>query len=57
MPTKASPYAFGMYAGYLHVNYKDYNFCQGKVIQEWLAFLMYIAWCMIGGLPITILPG
>ena len=57
MPTRAGPYALGMYVGYLHVNNKDYNFCKGKVIQEWLAFIMFIGWSLIGCLPTNAFPG
>ena len=39
MYTRAMPYAFGMYVGYLHVNYPTYDFTKGTVWKEWISLL------------------
>ena len=52
MYTRAMPYAFGMYAGYLHVRYPTYDFTKGTFIYELIALVCYIGWSFIGCMPL-----
>jgi len=53
MYTRAMPYAFGMYVGYLHVNYPTYDFTKGTAWKEWICLLCYTYWSIIGIMPFT----
>ena len=48
MYTRATPYAFGMYVGYLHVRNPTYNFTKGSAVYELFALISYLAWSFIG---------
>ena len=49
--TRISPYVFGMWIAYLHVNNQNYDFCKGNGIKEWICFLTCIMGAAIGGGP------
>ena len=53
MYTRVSPYAFGMWIGYLHFHNKQYDFCQGILtpIFEWLCVFACLTISLYGCLP------
>ena len=52
MYTRAMPYAFGMYAGYLHINHPTYDFTKGTFVFEMFSLISIAAWSVIGVTPI-----
>jgi peptidoglycan/LPS O-acetylase OafA/YrhL len=53
MITRATPYAFGMYAAYLHINDKNHDYLESKysIFLEWLAFIAMFEISSIGCIP------
>lgn len=50
MPTRATPYAFGMYAALLHIRDKDHDYMESVASQiyEWIAVVIVAVYSIIG---------
>lgn len=53
MPTRATPYVFGMYIAHLHLQDKnhDYMKSQASIGYEWISFIVMWVYALIGCNP------